>query len=114
MLKFANKITGHTNSKDRAGPRTYTFRMLLEAGSDANARNVKKRNCFAILAAYRFGYSEEHRVTCAKLLLDNGIKISIRDSEGKTAIDLLRLEDEDFAQLLKSRLADAQKVMVET
>lgn len=100
LMKFARTITGHTIQLSNSNPRLDAFRLLLEAGSDVNARDSQGRTALHIIAANHFLDTEGNRLKASELLLAKGVDRSVRDSEGKAAADLLQPRDTQLRQLM--------------
>lgn len=100
LIKFALRLTSHTIYPGDTNSRIYAFRMLLEAGSDVNASDIRGRTALHILAADRASDRDGNRIQSMKLLLARGIDLLARNVDGKIAADLLRPEEIELAQLL--------------
>ncbi len=101
LIKFALRLTSHTIHPGNTNPRIDAFRMLLEAGSDVDASDIKDRTALHILAADRASDRDGNRMQGIKLLLARGIDLLARNVDGKIAADLLQPEDIELAQLLQ-------------
>ena len=106
LLKFARNINRHTIRLRSSNPRLDALRILLEAGSNVNARDVQGWTALHVLAADRFTDVEGNRLNATKLLLARGIDCFARNSEGKTAADLLQPTDTEMGQLLDSHMQE--------
>ena len=100
LIKFALRLTGHTIRTGNSNPRIDAFRMLLEAGSNVNASDIRRRTALHILAADQVSDRVGNRLQGIKLLLARGIDPSTRNADGKIAADLLRPEESELRQLL--------------
>lgn len=104
LIRFALNMTKNTACKERRSPRIEAFRELLDAGSDANARDNQVRTALHVLAANKFSDDEGNKIKAASLLLARGIDLSAHDGNGETAVDILRPGNTELAELLKSRM----------
>ena len=99
-MKFARHITGQSIQTSGSKRVLHAFRLLLEAGSDVNARDLHGRTALHLIAANHFLDTEGNRLKASELLLAEGVDRSVRDSEGKVAADYLKPKDAQLRQLL--------------
>ena len=78
--------------------------MLIDVGSDINAKDAKGRTALHLLAADRSHDEHENRRMGASLPLARGIDVWARNGEGKTAADLLGPGDGEIARLLSASM----------
>jgi len=97
-------MTSHTIHHEDSNPRLDTFRMLLEAGSDVNASDIKGRTALHVLAADRFFDRDGNRPKAIRLLLASGIERSARNAEDRTAAELLQPGEIELAHILDPRM----------
>ena len=87
--------------------------LLIDAGSDINAKDAKGRTALHSLTARHRYDSHKNKLNGARLPLAGGIDVWARDEEGKTAADLLdpkaaELDPEftELAQLLAASMSN--------
>ena len=107
LIKFARNMTCHTIHPKDSNPRLDAFRILLEAGSDINASDIRGRTVLHILAAHRSTDVDGNELKATSLLLARGIDHLARDAEGNTAADLLQRGDAELVLLLDSHRQDS-------
>ena len=71
--------------------------MLLDSGSDVNARDNQKRTALHVLAIDHYPDKEGNKMNAASLLLTRETDISAHDRNGETAVDLLRSGNAELA-----------------
>ena len=104
LIRFARNMTKYTGCKEGTNPRIETFRELLDAGPDVNARDNQGRTALHVLAADHVSDNEGNKTKAASLLLAKGTKILAHDVNGKTAVDLLWSGNTELAELLESHM----------
>lgn len=104
---FASKITWMcVNRYDVYGhgsnPRLEAFQLLLAAGSEVNAKDVKGRTALHDLAMCPpWGHMGQGHVKAAELLMQAGIEVEAMDADRKMASQLFIHRDNlTLAQLL--------------
>ena len=97
LIKFASCLTILSVPTEGENSRIVTMKMLLEAGSDMNARNNYGATALHVLVRLRvdpFGNGLE----VAKLLLSRGIDPTLLNADGQTAAQLVHSSSR-FAEL---------------
>lgn len=93
LIKFANSICGVSQYFDpmlghTVHPRLQAFQMIIDAGADVNASDLKNRTPLHALA-FSQGSPTEHQIGAFKILIDAGAIVGATDFEGQTALGIL-------------------------
>ena len=102
LIRYASLIVGVSRTPRGTNSRMDAFQILLDAGSDVNAKTHRGTNALHALAACHYADSLGNRLKAAKLLVDRGVDVDACDEDGKTALDLLDARDEELRRYLLS------------
>jgi hypothetical protein len=91
-VQFQDKNTKKSNPLNdfRLAPVSIMIKTLLRKGADINMVNNNGENVLHIFVKY--GQTSPHFSSIMRMLLDNGVDVSVKDNKGRTALELTDME----------------------
>ncbi|KAI9826358.1 MAG: hypothetical protein M1832_000275 [Thelocarpon impressellum] len=92
LIRFANRLS---LPEGESRPRTQSFRLVLEAGSNVEAKDAQMRTALHALVADTSNRPVKSALMAAKLLVGRGLDAAARDAQGKTAAEYIGASDDE-------------------